>query len=1174
MALRERTDSFIEYLQARSEATTRGPARHPQGMCILSGQLLRQNLKEYLDREGIPTAPLAHFTTIEELAADLLEPTNEPHRMLAEGVRDRLIEGILAAVDPQPQNAVAALDDYDVLRSRERDALEQIARRVPYAEEDTRETLLTELDDYFRWTDAATNVTPAMEALVDADNRFAQQQTNRSMSAFRGIERLIETRLDTHSIDRQQSRSHLVHAARDHVSEQWTSQFVHVDWIAVAGISVFDNPTLKFLAAIASEPSAPDVVVFNGFGSDQYNAARFDALPVETSHDTPEQAVPEMDSPAAATLFRATSAAPDDIPETVSFTEAPTDQRAVERVATDVRELVQEGVHPRDILIVAPDAGLYQSLVEHAFETVEVPVHVETRRPYANIPAYRCFQTFVEVIDAVANDEPITFDELVDPLRLGYCPRGNQGYRWPIDGRSFTKVEQELHRKQRYYNRNPSRYENQGITFATWQELIDEIPHWTGPWEAVNEYLEDIAELADSPPETGEALADLFGGYLGTYIFQTVDHEQSLYTGPAIDNTRTTLSEIHPTSEAERVRDALDDVGAHYDRVQTLFDAPASWREIGRAFAAAVGGQTYGKRHLDQYAVPVVDAGNAYFREADHLYLIGMDADVFPGEAPTATFLHNEVRRTVHERASGGESPFHHLDSRATVYSEALDFYQAALSTASPGTEITLVHTYRDERGNDISWSPFVDLFDVGAKTVDEGPVDRISVGDWIPSPETGQETWDELANRIAPRERLRMLLYNAHRDTPDTDPAVTATDLDSIVGTLATKPLSDLILPRVERYHSPPTSVTIEPDEPAFADTSLGTATGDPLFPHELDLASQCGLKYYYYQFLYNYTGGEPERAEIPKYYSGNPHYRLGELPYIVRENYADPRYVEKWKTIVTTLLPDRQSRTNGLAQFDSNAELREWVEQEPTFESYDLNTIYQNLQGERRLVEAERSAGITRTWEWRDGGTVTIDGHVLGVPSYRVDTIADGGSTYAIPTFFTRFSNRGRSALKACFDGAIWEVDERTGELCLDCGNGDSCPYHSKYVLDHRMLAGHRYETDVHDQTVIGIAMQEQYAGPTDGHRVVALQTNHMDRVHGDGENEFEQLVPRGYPGNWTDSVTDWEQNFTTMADTLDADGPITLDANSALVNQDDCLDCVYRDLCAIPDSGVNLQ
>ena len=1175
MALRARTDSFLEYLRMQSEALAQEPSQNPQGMCILSGQLLRRNLKEQLNRDEIPTAPLAHFTTIEELAADVLEPTNKPHAMLSEGIRDRLIEGILSAVDPSPTQDIVSMENPEVLKAREQRALEKLARQLPYTEDDTREELLTELDDYFRWTDATTDVAPAMNTIAAVESRFAQQQTNRSMSAFRGIERIIETRLDSLSIDRQQSRSHLVHTAREHVGDQWESQFAHVEWIAIAGISIFDNPTLRFIEKISSEPSAPDVLLFTGYGSSQYNRNRLDALASASDPDTIDTPLPRFQSEAAEELFQATEAAPDKVPEAASFTEAPSDQRAVERIATEVRGLVQDGVHPRDILIVAPDAGAYQSLIEQAFETVEIPVHVETRRPYADVPAYRCFQTFVEVIGAVATDTPVTYEELVDPLRLGYCPPGSRGYSWPIDGRSFTKVEQELHRKQRFYNRDPDRYEDQGIKFSVWRDLIDEIPGWTGPWEAVKQYLEDIVELADTPPATGQELVDLFSSYLGTYVFQTVDHERSLYTGPAIDNTRTTLTEVHPTSEAELVRSALDDVGSHYDRVQRLFNIPASWKEVGRSFTTALGGQSYGKKHLDQYAVPVVDAGNAYFREARHLYLLGMDADVFPGEAPTATFLHNEIRRAVHEDAVAGERPYHHLDSRETVYGEALDFYQAALSTATPDAEITLVHTYRDERGNSVSWSPFVDLFNVGSDTHDDGLINRISVGDWIPRPADKQESWGELADKVAPRERLRMVLYHAHRDNPGTDPCVETDDLVSIIDSLETQSLSSLILPRVNRYHTPPTAVSIEPDEPAFNETSIDAVTGEPLFPHELDLASQCGLKYYYYQFLYNYTGGSLERAEIPKYYSGHSHYRLGELPYIIRENYADPRYITKWKEIVTTLLPERQSARNGLAQFDSDPELRDWIEQEDTFDSYDLNTIYQNLRGERRLVEAELANDIKRTWAWRDGGTVTVDDHVLGVPSYRIDTVIEDDSVYSIPTFFTRFSKRGRSSLKSCFNRAIWESNERTGELCLDCGNVEKCNFHSKYVIDHRMLAGHRYETDVHNGKVVGIGMQEQYAGPNDGERVIAIQTNYTNKIQPSTvSSEFEQLISRGYPGNWSESVGHWENNFTEMADRLDTDGPITLEANSTLVNQDECLECVYRDLCAVPDSGVNLE
>jgi hypothetical protein len=103
----------------------------------------------------------------------------------------------------------------------------------------------------------------------------------------------------------------------------------------------------------------------------------------------------------------------------------------------------------------------------------------------------------------------------------------------------------------------------------------------------------------------------------------------------------------------------------------------------------------------------------------------------------------------------------------------------------------------------------------------------------------------------------------------------------------------------------------------------------------------------------------------------------------------------------------------------------------------------------------------------------------------------------------------------------------------------------------------------------------MQEQYAGPNDGERVIAIQTNYTNKIQPSTvSSEFEQLISRGYPGNWSTNVGHWENNFTEMADRLDTDGPIKLEANSTLVNQDECLQCVYRDLCAVPDSGVNLE
>ena len=836
------------------------------------------------------------------------------------------------------------------------------------------------------------------------------------------------------------------------------------------------------------------------------------------------------------------------------------------------------GVEARNILLVAPNAGDSKSLIEHSFETVEIPVYVETRRPFANIPAYRLLQSFVTVIDAYERDEPLTYDELADPLRLGYCPRTAGGRGWPLDGRDFTTIEQELHRKQQYYNRDPDRYEEQGIPFQTWRELIDDIPEWTGPWWAVKIYLDEIESLADNPPTTGEEVVDLLESYLGKYVYRTVDHE-----GPAVDTTRSTLTEMHPTSEAELIRGRLESVGSYYDRIRELFEVPASWEEVSNALSAGLGGQSYGRTHLDQHAIPVVDAGNAYFREADHLYFLGMDADEFPGEAPTATFLHNDLRQEVYDSAQSGETPYHHLDNRATVYNQAVDFYQTVLMTATQDAEITLCHTYRDERGNDEAWSPFVDLFDLKKDApIKSRPVDRVEVGDWLPNPRSETEDWTEVAERISPRERLRTLLYQSYRDHPDIDPAITEEDLTNVYERVPETPLTELILPRLQRYHTPPTSVSIEPSEPAFDEVSLDSVVGAPYPPHELDLQTPCGLKYYYYQFLYNFTGKEPPRSEIPKYYASSPHWRLGQLPYIVRENYADPRYVDKWRQIVEEFFPDRQDQRRGLAQFDSKQSIRDWVTSQDLFDEYDLNTIYPNLIAEWELIKQELQQNITRDWAWREGGTITIDDESLHVPAYRVDILTDGDSEYRVPIFFTRFSNRAESASKACFnhdDDNIWDFEEVGDSLCVQCHRGDDCTYHSKYVIDHRMLAGYHHETQIVDASVAGIGFQEQYAGSSydDGQRVIVMRTGIMDKFHpgdGFGDIAFEVLAPRGYKNDWQSKTEDWLRHAETLAATRDTDSTVELSANPTIVQADDCLTCVYRELCMVPDRDVISQ
>lgn len=1185
MVLRLRTDSFLDFVAQEAERTPKRPTPNPRGICIVSGAIVQQNLREELNRQQYPTARLADITTIESLATDLLKPTAEPHQILNDAYREELIFHILTASDPDETDL--QLTDFPAsgrLETKTKEDLQTLTQQFPYEKKDAREALLDELDDYYRCTDAGTEADILHEILDDMDDVFPETQSRRSITSFDGLTTLMVEQLNKEGLDRQLSRSHLVNAARSVIGVQWPEQFKHIEWITVSSISIFDNPTLRFLAELGTHSAPPDIDVFCRSGSVDYNQQRFDTLPVETDvHSAsdsnagiPESAEVNIPSTAGTKLVAATQGTVESFPDNVRFVEAPNDRRLVERIANDVRQRIQDGAEPSNFLLVAPDAGAYRTIIEDAFETVGLPIYVQTRRPMANIPAYRYLRSFVTLIEKSEQDEPITHGELMDPLRLGYAPKSSDPDRWPLAGQEFTQIEQRLHLEQQKYNSEADRYPDQGIPFDDWREIISGIYGDDADWAAVHQLLNDVENWHDNAPSTGDELAEELGRYLGTYVHHTVDHERQLYEGPAIDTTRTAITQTHATNLAERVRDQLDTVGVHYDGILSLdVNREPGWSEVGRTLSALLGGDTFGKQQMDRNAIPLVDAGNSYYRSAEIVYVLGMNAEEFPAEPPTPTFLHSSVRQAVHEKATSGVTPFFHFDGRATTYGQALDYYEATLAAGQANAEFVFHHTFRDSRGNDVEWSPFVDIFEL------DEVAERIDVGEWLAQPAVDdegnlEETWASVGNRVSSRERLRTLLYNAYRDRPEKAPPIDSNSVTSLTNQLDQTVLRESILPRFDRYHHPPISTTIEASEPAFDTIDYHTVSGSPHYPHELDLLSQCGLKYYYYQFLYNFEGRDPERERIPYYSSNYPHHRLGDLPYLVRENHADPRYVDKWETIITELLPERQSETNGLAQFHSATDLRQWFGSQELFNEYDESTLLQNLEAERRLVAAEQDAGVERKWEWRTGGIITINGHELAVPPYRADRFDTDNGLYYLPIFFTRFSDRARSAFKGCWEHEetnIWEITEHCQELCIECAD-ENCTYNSKYTLDHRLIAGREFETGECDNKVNGVGLQEQYGNINDGSRFIVIKSNHMGDIYG-GEgavSNVETIQPRGGYGQWYDNKVDsWKDDFTAHAERLAADPAIQLTTNDELVTEDECLRCVYKDLCMVPDRGV---
>jgi|GEM_PF-6789236 len=1165
MTLNLRRDDFISFVSEKAENLPEKPTFEPEGLIILSGGIVRNNLKDYLDKEEIPISPLAKYTTIEELSGRFLREINEPDQIISDGLLNIMTEEILTE---------AETGEYS-------EELEKLAQQIHYEEESVREVFLEEFDEYLRCTDAGSDIEDLKEILGEKDfkDEFAKKLSKRVITSFSDLHDQLKDRLKDMDNDYQLSRSHLVKNGRTALESEWDHVYDHIEWIAIVTINTFDNPTLRFLKALNECESSPDVSVFLEHGSYEYQSDRIESVIEDVQrYDTDEIETDKFVNENSEKLFQAAhgSRMISHPPDKANFIEAPDDRRLIEHIAKDIRHRIQNGASPEEFLIIANEAGNYKSLIENVFETVEIPVHVETRHPVANLPAYRFLKDFVTVIEKAENEELITYGELLDPLRLGYCKRGAYNEDWPIVGRVFTTIEQRLQREQQS---KEEQYET-GLSFEHWKGIIEnDIENWHPPkkWDLIEEYLDDIESHINDVPNDGEDLLETLKAYLGTYIRQTVFDRRRLHQGPGIDTTRKMITKTHATNHGERVRDLIDSVTPYYDQILEIKRENSSnyeptWEDVGRTLSGVLGSETYGEKNLDKNAVPVVDAGNSYFRTANHIYFLGMTVDEFPSTFQTPTFIPVSLRKRVYEEVRSGDYPYLHLDSKASSFMEDLDFYESSLTTIKDedDSDINFFHSYKDTQGNTITWSPFVDIFDL------EEEIERIDVGDWFSKPRSNignlNETWESVSERISERERLRAILYHAHRSQPDTVPAITSDELQTLIKGTKSDTIVDQVLPRVERYQTPPTQVVVAPDEPAFNDRriSLEDFTGGASRPHELDLYGQCGLKYYYYQFLYNFEGDKPKR-NVPYYSSNKPHHRLGTLPKIIKENYVYQKNITGWKAIIEELLPNRQEDLIG---FDGDIEIKKWMNSKSNFNKFDMSSIYGTLCAERELIQSELEEDINRDWEWRDEEILEIEGEKVYVPPHRVDTVETTNHAYYLPIFYARFSTgRGNfGGWRSAFKGALKTCQsnsngyEECSQICENCNDLEECEIRSKYILDHRMIGGYDLESNELDHKVIGIGLQHKYADRNGG-RIITLKSHHSNElVQG---SDFEQIYGRGCPDQWykEGKLEGWRADISSHIEDLNPNTPITFEANEEIVHRDDCLDCIYRDLCFVP-------
>jgi len=1152
-------------------------------LCVTAGSIAERNLKRSLVSEGVPASQAAQYSSIEDIARAVLSAHHGSRATLLDpSLRQRAIVEILSEASCEVPETT----------------LERFVERVEW-DEDAYARLSAELEVYFRASNAgapdeAQQNHESLEAIARGlSDPFAAWKSTQGVAAFAEIHAELRERMEAVPAHVYLSRSHLVAAASERLAAEWDGVFPTVEWVGVATVNVFDNPTTRLLAALDGLPAGPTVNVFGRSGTRTDVVSRLQTVGVDITEVTAERsAVSEAVADVLAVAqneFEGGSPAGG-----VELVEAPDHRREVEAVAARLRELFADGVGPEDAVVVARDAGTYRSVIEDVFTTNEFPYHVETRVPMGSVPAYRFVKATIDLIAeaATAPAAPVGYEVVIDPLRLGVCVPGTDVGSWPVPQAEFLRLEEEFAAAEEV---SGSRSVSEWAAFAAGR---------SGPeWDIASAYLEWVQEQADRSVSDGAWVSAWVQRLLQRHIEQTVADDVESPAGPMVDPSRGDLSSKHESHYAERVQDQAGRVRAYVDRAGELTPETATgsgWELAARAVGDVMGSESIGTRNADASAVRVVDAGNTYFLDAKHVFVLGLSAERFPQSFTPPTFLHEDLFDAVYDVAhdrggetSAGVDPHVYYESRQSQYDQDLDLFEAA--TGVSAESVTLLHNYLDSASDPVAWSSFVDYLDPDG--VEDAYVSRIAVDDWLPtvrgdtsgttetagtgdtvSKHGAASEWGELAGR----DRLRAYAFHAADAGHVSGPPISSVAFTRLALWTEGQAYRGAIRPRVDRLTTPTFQVAVGDGDAAFS-SGVGreAVTGPPTRSFEADLYAQCELKYYFYQYLFNRDGDAIDRDRIPDGRASNPTSRFGRVPRVLREQHVTDQYNEAIRVLIEELAPDRQADLNAFT--DPSEVVGWWSENAP---SGAPSSIAQSLIREYERVQSELAAGVTREWNWVAGRTVTVGDESLALGAHRVDTVAfpapddssaggRGAEPYQLPVFYVAERGAATYAPKLCWeprhDGAL--RPQECQDTCQQCDDAEWCRIGSKFDLDHRLHAA-----AIEYDTALGAVFVEQgVSRPSGRNGYLVRRPGTTDRL-----DAVEQTERRVSPAMWRRLSESWRDDLTAHLDMLQhepgeaavysvdrefvAEGTDRYGNNTGS-GDNGCATCAYRDLCQLP-------
>lgn len=992
-------------------------------------------------------------------------------------------------------------------------------KSIPINELSTQEALIDEFNEYLRATDSGTLYSHLTDAAKSLKDPFASASSTRFVESFELFEKTIAEKTETMGDNVFFSRGHLIKKAREVLTSTWPS-ILEVKEVLISNISVFDASVLKLIEQIEQHGrkiSDFNVRLFLGVGTYRTLKDRLTKANIEFEEDIQDT---ECDLE--------TKLVDNFNLDSVEFVAAPERRREVEFVANKIHELLIQGVHPSEILLVTRDCNLYLNLISQIFPAYGIAHHVQTRRPYAHLPPYRFLKATTELIVA-AKSNAIRWDQITDPLRLGFCLPHSTSF-WPVRPREFIALEESLSRSQ-------SKIHNRPLSVSEWQTKILSDVRFPSARTIAQELLQWISNEVNNPPKDARDARYLLSELLEQYMLKASSWVRKAISLRVTNSERFKINEIHPTHFASIMRSNLFNLEDYLNDCIQVIKQSLDWELIDKGLELVFGKETYGIPRQDSSSVAMVDAANASFLQAKYLFLLGFRAEEFPRRCPKGIFLPDELRNYF-STAKEGESAYLYLRNNTSDYANECDIFETVLRTNPQ--KITFLMPYHDERNHILGWSPFVEKYRPDKNST------IILPNEWTPLPKNND--WQETGKIHPPWIRHRLYCFNSYRTFPNLNPKIDEAGLEKIASTIDPSFYHTQLKERIQRYISPPSTIEVHDNEIWFSKCSLQEIVGSPYRAHEMDLHTLCPLQWYFYQVLFLWNGDNGiDRDTIPTYYKkGN--WRYGILPQRLSYIYPSTATNNKIEQVIASL-PNRQA---DLAHFPSEADLENELRKLLT--PYDMIQLSQTFADERALVLQEPKDNIkNRKWQWvKEKMPIQLPGTndaSFILPPHRVDTL-QFNKKFIIA--YVNFSGQLKSR-----NGPIVYSRERNGQENAEDPLRD---YRIPLLLTH-YLTKSNVAAAIYIELFNGKRIGYYNEGDLGKHKGSKGYKQELEMPPLSNEAKNQVLKPL----EWNNRVNQFKRAIEERTKKMAIrNNKIAFRANPS---HESCLKCVYNNLCQIP-------